>query len=163
MANEKATEVTRRLKQVAEEQFLRIMEEADRVDPDRTQSTTTAYRKVALSSALDAAIAALNPPSPADRPNTMVRDTAPTSFRLLKKLNGELVLQGAFLWHEEGTQRAGFEWRELRTEIEKTDEKLLYIPADSGAPYTAPVSTSPDPAEAPQAEPPATDPEPPSQ
>ena len=107
MPNDKAAEITRRLKQVAEQQFLRIMEEADRVDPDRTQSTSTAYRRVALSSALDAAIAALNPTDPPQKANVTVRDSAPTAYRLMKKLNGELVLQGGFLWHEEDTEKAG--------------------------------------------------------
>lgn len=131
MANDKAAEVTRRLKQVAEQQFLRIMEEADRVDPDRTQGTTTAYRKVALSSALDAAIAALNPTEPSVRASTMVRDSAPTSYRLFRKLSGELVLQGGYLWYEEGSDKAGFEWKEIRTELEKPlESRLVFIPPD---------------------------------
>ncbi len=136
MPNDKTIEVTRRLKQVAEEQFLRIMEEADRVDPDRTQSTTTAYRRVALSSALDAAIAALSPAAAqsAAAANTKVRDSAPTSYRLLKKLNGELVLQGGFLWREVGTDNVGFEWRDIRTEVEReATAKLVFIPPDTGA------------------------------
>ncbi len=131
MANEKAVEVTRRLKQVAEQQFLRILEEADRIDPDRTQGSLTAYRKVALSSALDAAIAALNPADTSSKASVTVRDSAPTSLRLFKKLSGELVLQGRYLWHEEETGKAGFEWREIPTEYEKeVDSKLVFIPPD---------------------------------
>ncbi|NVO05441.1 MAG: hypothetical protein HXX19_05610 [Rhodoferax sp.] len=134
MANEKAAEVTRRLKQVAEQQFLRIMEEADRVDPDRTQGTTTAYRKVALSSALDAAIAALNPSDPPQKSSVTVRDSAPTSYRLMRKLSGELVLQGGFLWHDEATEKAGFEWRDIRTEVEReSGSKLVFIAPDGVA------------------------------
>ncbi len=132
MPNDKTIEVTRRLKQVAEEQFLRIMEEADRVDPDRTRSTTTAYRRVALSSALDAAIAALNPEAASANASTRVRDSAPTSYRLLKRSNGELVLQGGFLWHEVGTENAGFEWRDIRTEVEReATTKLVFIPPET--------------------------------
>lgn len=132
MPNDKAAEITRRLKQVAEQQFLRIMEEADRVDPDRTQGTTTAYRRVALSSALDAAIAALNPSEPPQRGNVTVRDSAPTSYRLLRKLNGELVLQGGYLWHEEGTEKAGFDWRDIRTEVEReAATKVIFVPPDN--------------------------------
>ncbi len=132
MANDKAAEITRRLKQVAEQQFLRIMEEADRVDPDRTQSTSTAYRRVALSSALDAAIAALNPTDPPQKTNVTVRDSAPTSYRLMRKLNGELVLQGGFLWHEEDTEKAGFEWKDIRTEVEReASTKLVFIAPDN--------------------------------
>lgn len=135
MTTDKAAEVTQRLKQVAEQQFLRIMEEADRVDPDRTQGTTTAYRKIALSSALDAAIAALNPAGATQRPPSVLRDSAPTSYRLLQKRNGSLVLQGGYLWHEEGTDKVGFEWREIRTEVEKeTDSSLVFIAPDALAP-----------------------------
>ena len=94
MGQDKSAEVTRKLKRVAEEQFLRIMEEADRVDPDRSQSTTTAYRRMALSAALDAAIAALKPIQADDRPPAITRDKAPTSYRLMKKTTGEMVLQG---------------------------------------------------------------------
>ncbi len=131
MANDKAAEVTRKLKTVAEEQFLRIMEEADRVDPDRTQVTTTAYRRVALSAALDAAIAALNPAEPEQKTNAIMRDSAPSTYRLMRKLNGELVLQGGFLWREEGTEKVGFEWRDIRTEIEQeAGTKLKFIPPD---------------------------------
>lgn len=132
MPNDKAAEITRRLKQVAEQQFLRIMEEADRVDPDRSQSTTTAYRRVALSAALDAAIAALNPAETAQSSNVIVRDSAPTSYRLLRKLNGELVLQGGYLWREEGSGKAGFDWREIRTEIEQeAGSKLMFVAPDN--------------------------------
>jgi len=131
MANDKAAEVTRKLKTVAEEQFLRIMEEADRVDPDRTQVTTTAYRRVALSAALDAAIAALNPAEPEQKTNAIMRDSAPSTYRLMRKLNGELVLQGGFLWREEGTEKVGFEWRDIRTEVEQeAGTKLKFIPPD---------------------------------
>jgi hypothetical protein len=132
MTIDKAAEVTRRLKQVAEEEFLRIMEETDRVDPDRTQSTTTAYRRVALSSALDAAIAALNPIDRHQSSSGKLRDSAPTSYRLLRKLSGELVLQGGFLWHEEGTEKAGFEWRETHTEVEHDpNTNLIHIAPDN--------------------------------
>jgi len=132
MKNDKAAEVTRRLKLEAEKQFLRIMEEADRLDPDRTQGTITAYRKLALSSALDAAIAALNPDENPQKAGVTVRDSAPTSYRLLRKLSGELVLQGGFLWYEDGSERAGFEWREIRTENEKdASTQLKYIPPDN--------------------------------
>lgn len=130
MGQDKSAEVTRKLKRVAEEQFLRIMEEADRVDPDRSQSTTTTYRRMALSAALDAAIAALKPPEADVRPPTVTRDNAPTSYRLLKKTTGELVLQGAFFWQEEGSERAGFEWRELKTEVEKADPNLQFFGRD---------------------------------
>jgi hypothetical protein len=144
MPNDKTIEVTRRLKQVAEEQFLRIMEEADRVDPDRTRSTTTAYRRVALSSALDAAIAALNPAAANVSASTKVRDSAPTSYRLLKKRNGELVLQGGFLWHEVGTDNAGFEWRDIRTEVEReATTKLVFIPPDAGVTADGTSTTEP--------------------
>lgn len=130
MGQDKSAEVTRKLKRVAEEQFLRIMEEADRVDPDRSQSTTTAYRRMALSAALDAAIAALKPPETNDRPPTVTRDKAPTSYRLIKKTTGELMLQGSFFWHEEGSERAGFEWRDLKTEVEKADPNLQFFGRD---------------------------------
>ena len=134
MGQDKSAEVTRKLKRVAEEQFLRIMEEADRVDPDRSQSTTTAYRRMALSAALDAAIAALKPPETGDdRPPTVTRDKAPTSYRLMKKTTGELVLQGAFFWHEEGSERAGFEWRDLKTEVEKPDANLQFFDRGNAA------------------------------
>lgn len=131
MGQDKSAEVTRKLKRVAEEQFLRIMEEADRVDPDRTQGTITVYRRMALSAALDAAIAALKPAEAEPHEPTITWDKAPTSYRLLKKTTGELVLQGTFYWHEEGTDRAGFEWRELKTEIEKTDPKLQFFKRDT--------------------------------
>ena len=144
MTDGKASEITRRLKHVAEQQFLRIMEEADRVDPDRTHGTTTGYRKVALSSALDAAIAALNPEKTSHAPLATVRDTAPTSYRLLKKLSGELVLQGGFLWYEEGTEKAGFEWKDIRTEVEKdTASQLVFIPPDQ--PANSPPEDNPAP------------------
>lgn len=133
MSQDKSAEVTRKLKRVAEEQFLRIMEEADRVDPDRSQSTTTAYRRMALSAALDAAIAALKPIQSDDRPPAITRDKAPTSYRLMKKTTGELVLQGCFFWHEEGTERAGFEWRDLKTEVEKADPNLQFFGRDNPA------------------------------
>ena len=130
MGQDKSAEVTRKLKRVAEEQFLRIMEEADRVDPDRTQGTTTVYRRMALSAALDAAIAALKPSEPDAPPLTITRDKAPTSYRLMRKTTGELVLQGAFFWHEEGSERAGFEWRDLKTEVEKADPNLQFFERD---------------------------------
>ena len=39
--------------------------------------------------------------------------TAPDAYRLGKKPNGELVLQGAYMW-EEGN-KYGHEWREIPT------------------------------------------------
>jgi hypothetical protein len=73
MANDKAAEVTRKLKQVAQQPFLRSMKVADRVDPDRTQS--------------------------------------------------------GFLWHEEATQRAGFAWRDMHTEVERESGSQLVFTA----------------------------------
>ena len=46
-----------------------------------------------------------------------VEEPAPRHYRLMKKMSGELVLQGAFYWHQ-GWGKAGFEWRDIPTEIE---------------------------------------------
>lgn len=45
-------------------------------------------------------------------------ELAPRHYRLMKKKSGELVLQGAFYWHQ-GWDKAGFEWRDIHTEIEE--------------------------------------------
>ena len=37
-------------------------------------------------------------------------------YRLMKKKDGELVLQGAFQWSDD--TRGGIEWFDIRTEIE---------------------------------------------
>lgn len=40
--------------------------------------------------------------------------TAPNAYRLAKKANGELMLQGAYMW-QEGWSNYGHEWRDIPT------------------------------------------------
>ena len=41
----------------------------------------------------------------------------PDVYRLLKKKNGELVLQGMFTWND-GNNKFGYDWKDIPTEIE---------------------------------------------
>ena len=43
--------------------------------------------------------------------------TKPESYRLFKKKNGELVLQGMYTWTD-GNNKFGYDWKEIPTEIE---------------------------------------------
>lgn len=45
-----------------------------------------------------------------------IESLVPESFRLARKPDGELVLQGCFVWRE-GFERHGHEWRDLPTVI----------------------------------------------
>ena len=42
----------------------------------------------------------------------------PIAYRLMKKRDGTLVLQGAYQWFE-GFSMSGIEWRDITTEIEE--------------------------------------------
>lgn len=43
-----------------------------------------------------------------------IESGAPSAYRLAKKPDGTLVLQGAYMWHE-GLARSGHEWRDIPT------------------------------------------------
>jgi hypothetical protein len=48
--------------------------------------------------------------------NARTEDTLPRQYRLLQKLNGTIVLQGAYYWFE--SSKSGSEWRDIPTEQE---------------------------------------------
>lgn len=43
-----------------------------------------------------------------------IRENWPSNFRLCKKKNGDLVLQGAFKW-QRGWSEGGYDWKDLET------------------------------------------------
>lgn len=43
-----------------------------------------------------------------------IKDQFPRMYRLCKKKDGDLVLQGAFYW-QKGWELSGYEWEELET------------------------------------------------
>lgn len=56
-------------------------------------------------------------------PGTRMESTIPTRYRLKQKLDGALVLEGAFPWAEGTT--SWVDWRELPTEIEELDRTCI--------------------------------------
>lgn len=45
---------------------------------------------------------------------TRIEKTTPDAYRLVKKPDGTVVLQGAYMWHE-GWNNYGHEWRDIPT------------------------------------------------
>lgn len=51
---------------------------------------------------------------------------AASAYRLARKANGDLVLQGRFDWIERGAQtNSGFDWRDIETQVEPKALRLL--------------------------------------
>lgn len=46
-----------------------------------------------------------------------ITNSTPSAYRLMQKLDGSLVLQGAYVW-EQGSE-GGYEWRDVPTEMEQ--------------------------------------------
>lgn len=74
-------------------------------------------KSLAAKALLDRVALAPTPPRVDDLPAGLTY--TPSQYRLVKKADGTLVLQGAYMW-QEGSWKTGLEWRDIPTIEEPT-------------------------------------------